>query len=149
MTASTNSVGGRTPWHLWVVGVIAVLWNGFGAYDYVMTNTKGDAYMSGMGMTAAQIAYFHAMPSWMTAMWAIGVWGGMAGAILLLLRSRWALHAFAVSLAALLVSLVYTFLLSNGGEVMGAGALMYLAVTAGAVFFLWYALSMTKRGLLR
>lgn len=27
---TTNTLVTRTPWHLWVVGVIAVLWNGFG-----------------------------------------------------------------------------------------------------------------------
>ena len=28
-----NSMTVKTPWHLWVVGVLALLWNGFGAYD--------------------------------------------------------------------------------------------------------------------
>lgn len=30
-----------TPWHLWVVGVVAVLWNAFGCWDYTMTHLKG------------------------------------------------------------------------------------------------------------
>ena len=29
----------KTPWHLWVVGVVAVLFNGVGVFDYVMSKT--------------------------------------------------------------------------------------------------------------
>jgi hypothetical protein len=140
----------RTPIHLWVVGAIGVLWNGFGAYDYVMSHIGGEAYLRAFGMTDPQIAYFNAMPAWMTAAWAVGVWGAALGTVLLLLRSRWALHCFAASLAGLLLSLVHTHLLSEGGRVMGMqGAIMNLVITAGCVFFLWYAFAMTRRGLLR
>lgn len=148
-TATDIGPAGRTPWHLWVVGIVGLLWNGFGAYDYFMTNTQGDAYLRGMKMTEAQITYFHSMPSWMTGVWAIGVWGGLLGTILLLMRSKWAVHVFAASLAALIVSLIYSFLLSDGAKVMGNQSYMYIIITAGALFFLWYAWTMRKRGLLR
>jgi hypothetical protein len=142
--------GARTPWHYWLVAAIAVLWNGFGAYDYICSNTQGDAYLRSMGMTEAQISYFHAMPAWMTGVWALGVWGAVAGSVLLLFRSRWALHAYVASLIGLLLSLVYTHLMSNGGEVMGQqGVVMNAVITAGAIFFVWYAWRMTKRGVLR
>jgi hypothetical protein len=150
MTTMAQAGGARTPWHYWLVTAIGVLWNGFGAYDYVASNTKGDAYLRSMGMTEHQIAYFHAMPAGMTGVWALGVWGAALGAVLLLFRSRWALHAFVASLVGLLVSLVYTYVLSNGAEVMGQqGAIMNAVILAGAVFFIWYARRMTKRGVLR
>jgi hypothetical protein len=50
-------------------------------------------------MTDAQIAFMARYPSWMHAVWALGVWGSVLGSILLLLRSKWAFHAFAVSIA--------------------------------------------------
>ncbi|HEX8568849.1 MAG TPA: hypothetical protein VF699_02855 [Caulobacteraceae bacterium] len=146
---SMGSRAGRRPWHLWVVGVVAVLWNGFGAYDYTMTNLQGDPYLRSMGITDAQLAYFHEMPAWMTAVWAIGVWGAVLGSVLLLVRRRWALPAFAVSLLAVVMSLIYAFFLSRGGELMGEHAPMQFVVLGGAVFFAWYAWWMTKRGVLR
>jgi hypothetical protein len=150
MTATADVGGARTPWHYWLVVAIGLLWNGFGGYDYVMSNTQGDAYLTSMGMTAAQISYFNAMPAWMTAVWALGVWGGVAGTVLMLFRSRWALHAFVASLAGLLMSLVYTYVMSNGGEIMGQqGMMMNAIVLAGCIFFVWYAWLMTKRGVLR
>ena len=142
--------GGRTPWHLWVVGGLSLLWNAYGAYDYFMSHVGGDDYMRGMNMTEAQIAYYHAMPAWTTAAWAVGVWGSVLGSVLLLLRRRWALHAFVASIAGLLVSMVYTLLLSDGGAMMGPqGAIMYVVITAACVFFVWYAWAMSRKGVLR
>jgi hypothetical protein len=36
--------------HLWVVGVLSLLWNGFGAYDYIMSHVGGLDYFRGMGL---------------------------------------------------------------------------------------------------
>lgn len=150
MTATMDNAAARAPWHLWVVGIVGVLWNGFGAYDYVMTNLQGETYMRSMGVTDAQISYFNAMPSWMMGVWAIGVWGGVLASVLLLLRMKWALHVFAASLAAFVVNLIYTYGLTNGAEVTGQMMMvMNAAILAGCLFFTWYAWTMTKRGVLR
>ena len=140
---------GSVPWHLWVVGVVALLWNGFGGYDYVMTRLQGDAYMRSAGMTDAQIAHFNAMPVWMEAVWAIGVWGGVLGSILLLLRSKWAFHALLASLIAFAMSVVYGQT-TGGNAVMGSMGLIF----SGVIFLIglalvMYARAMTKRGVLR
>jgi hypothetical protein len=139
----------KVPWHFWLVCVVAVLWNGFGAYDFTMSVTQGEAYFRSMGMTDAQIDYYNAMPSWMYLPWIAGVWGAVAGTILLILRRRWAFHAFVVSLAGLIVSLIYAFFLSNGAQVMGEAMYMQAVILIGCVFFVWYARWATKRGLLR
>ena len=142
---------GRSPaWHFWVVAVLGALWNSFGGYDYFMSKTGGDAYLKSSGMSEAQIAYFNAMPAWTTIFWALGVWGAVAGSILLLLRSRWAVHAFLISLGGLIVSLIYDYLLSNGLEVNGQQQiLMYCVIFAACAFFLWYSQRMVKAGVLR
>ncbi|WP_374471942.1 hypothetical protein [Phenylobacterium sp.] len=152
MTTTTHAgaARGSTPWHLWLVGALAILWNGYGAFDYTMTHLQGDAWLRAAGMTEAQISYFNAMPAWMTGVWAVGVWGGLLGAVLLLARRRLALPVFLISLAAFLLSLLYTYALSDGAAVMGQMAMtMNLVIFAGCVFFAWYAWAMTKRGLLR
>ncbi len=46
MSETPEVRGPATPRHLWVVGVIALLWNAVGAMDYVMTQTQNEAYMS-------------------------------------------------------------------------------------------------------
>ncbi|MGV9006703.1 MAG: hypothetical protein ACOH1H_08215 [Brevundimonas sp.] len=133
------------PWHLWLVGGIALLWNAYGGYDYYMTMTQGEAYMKASGLSPEIIAYYMAMPAWMAGAWALGVWGGVLAAVLLLLRMTWAVYAFFVSLAAFLVSVVYTYGLSDGAAVVGQqGIIMSAGIGAAAVFFLWYAARMQK-----
>ena len=150
MTEITALAPVRAPWHLWLVAVIGVFWNGFGAYDYSMSKLQGDAYLRSSGMTDPQIVYFHAMPAWVTVFWALGVWGAIAGTLLLFARSKLATPVFAISLLGLFGSLVHTHLLSNGREVMGQQVLILNGVLlAGCLFFLWYAARMAKAGVLR
>ena len=52
----------RTPVHLWIVGVLALLWNLMGAFDYLATQLQLESYMS--QFTEEQLAYFYGFPSW-------------------------------------------------------------------------------------
>lgn len=146
-----SGLGGRlrTPWHLWLVGVVALLWNGMGCLDYSMTQIQGDVWLANMDPTELQMAYFHATPAWTDAAWAILVWGGLLGAVLLLVRRKWALHAFIASFLGWAAGAVYTFGLSNGIEAMGGWWPMLVVKGAICGFFVWYAWSMGKRGVLR
>lgn len=139
----------RTPWHLWVVGVVAVLWNGFGCFDYVMTQTNRDQWFAQMGMTEVQLAYFNAMPAWTHAAWAIGVWGGLIGGLLLLVRRKWAFQAFALSFLGWLAGAIYAFALSDGMAAMGPMWPMQIVIGGACVFFIWYAWMMSNKGVLR
>ena len=140
----------KTPWHLWLVGVIAVLFNAIGAFDYVMSMAQGASYMASAGMTPAQIAHYQEMPVWMIAIWTTGVWGAVLGSVLILLRNRLAFPVFAVSLAAFLVNLLYTYVLTEGGEIMGGQMVIAsVVITALLLFFMWYSRLMIKRRVLR
>ncbi len=140
----------KTPRHVWLVGVIAVLFNSIGGFDWVMSMTQGASYMASAGMTPAQIAHYQDMPFWMKVIWPLGVWSAMLGSVLILLRKRQAFAVFGVSLTAFLISLVYTYLLTEGGEIMGR----QMAVTSGVItllliFFMSYSWLMTRRSVLR
>jgi len=99
----------RAPTHLWVVGILSLLWNAFGGYDYTMTELRDPTYLGSMGFGPEEIAYLDAFPAWAVAAWAIGVWASVVGSVLLLLRSRHAATAFLVSLAGALASFAYQF----------------------------------------
>lgn len=139
----------RTPLHLWIVGVVATLWNSFGCFDYIMTQTRNDAYLA--QFTAGQRAYFESFPAWMEAAWALGVWGALAGSLLLLARSRHAVTAFAVSLAGLAASTFYQQVMTSlppefaTPAVQGMTALIWVI----AIALLYYAMAMRRRGVLR
>jgi hypothetical protein len=74
----------------------------------------------------------------------------MLGSVLLLLRRKLALPVFAVSLTAFLISLFYTYVLTDGGAILGRQMAIVSAVIAALLlFFIWYSWRMTKRSVLR
>lgn len=139
---------GRTPAHLWIIGILALLWNAFGCYDYLMTETANQAYLA--QYPADALAYFESLPAWLTAFWALGVWGGLAGAILLLMRNRYAVWAFGLSFIGCIVSFGYQYLMTTMPESMTAGAMAYMpwVIILIAAFLLWYSWSEEKKGVL-
>lgn len=140
-----------TPAHLWIVGVISLLWNSFGCVDYTMSKLDPIGYMQSVGMGEAEIAYMGTFPAWLTAFWAIGVWGSLVGSILLLMRSARAVAAFALSLLGLAVSQVYQFTDSAMPASMNSGAMLAMTavIWASLLFFLWYSRRMAASGVLR
>ena len=102
-----------TPAHLWIVGALALLWNGFGAYDYLMTRTRGAAYVESMmpGTDGeALMNYINGFPLWASFGWGLGVWMGLAGSILLLMRHRLAVPALTLSFIGAVLGLGYQLL---------------------------------------
>ena len=136
-----------TPWHLWAVGVVSLLWNAMGALDYTMTQTHNAAYLS--AMTPEQMAWIGAFPAWAVALWAFGVWGALVGSVLLLARSRWAVAVFAISLIGLAGSTVYqhSTAMPAGFDSRGNTAFT-AAIWIVAIVLLIYARAMQRRSVL-
>jgi hypothetical protein len=90
---------GRTvPAWFWVVAVLALLFELLGCVMY-WTQVSADPATLPVDQRALQ----DAMPMWMTAAYAIAVWVGLAGAILLVLRRRHAEPVLLVSLIAVVI----------------------------------------------
>jgi hypothetical protein len=140
-----NSV--KTPVHFWIVAIIAVIWNSFGAFDYLATKLQLEFYMS--QFTPEQLEIFYGFPVWMVAAWAIGVWGAFFGSLALLMRKSWAVWLFGASILGLAVSSVHNFVLTNNAEAMGEGAVMMTGIIwVIALVLFFYARAMAKKGIL-
>ena len=140
----------KTPWHIWLIGVLSLLWNAGGAYDYVMAHYAADTYLA--QATPEQQAYYADFPAWATAFWALGVWGALAGSVLLLARSRFAALAFGVSLIGLMANTTRLFATSGveAVELLGKGNLIFTAALIVVALGLWlYARAMAQAGVLR
>ena len=148
-----TATASRTPIHLWIVGGLALLWNGFGAYDYIMTRTNGAAYLAEMmpGVDGAgYMAYINAFPIWVSSAWAIGVWAGLAGTILLLMRHRWAVPTLLLSFVGAVIGIGYQILKPSGIAEMERGFNAYVGylVIAIALGLFLYARAMRTRNVL-
>ena len=143
----------KIPVHLWIVGALSLLWNAFGGYDYTMTRMRNIDYLSSMpGIDANQmLAYIDSFPMYAQIGWGLGVWGAVAGSILLLLRHRFAVIAFAVSLIGALLSLGYQVVGPPGPAAMSEGAMAVVpyVIIALTIAQLLYAQSMRTKGVLR
>jgi hypothetical protein len=84
------------------------------------------------------------------AAWAVAVWGGVLGALLLVLRKRLAVGVLLVSFLAMIITSIYNFLLSDGLEIMGGtGPLVFTALIFLVALGLWlYARAMARSGVL-
>jgi len=150
-----TTVQARTPIHLWIVGILSLLWNCFGAYDYTMTRTHNMVYLkSAMPGVDPQVglAWIEGMPMYAQFGWGLGVWLALLGSALLLMRSRWAVWSLGLSLAGAILSLGYQLLLAPpipGAVMSPAMKIMPLVILVVAAALFWYAWRQEKRGVLR
>jgi len=145
---ATQGGGGKAPAHLWIVGLLSLLWNAFGCFDYAMTNMRVPAYVA--QLPADMIDYIDAFPFWAIIAWGVGVGGGLLGALGLLGRSVWAGYAFAFSVLGLALTTFYQLSgtlpasMSTPGN-WGMTAVIWILALAQ----LFYALRMRAKGVLR
>lgn len=137
-----------TPRHLWIVGIIAVLWNLMGALDYTMMETKNAWYLG--NFSPEQVAFYQNYPAWMVAFWALAVWGGLLGSVLLLMRKKLAVNVFLVSFICMLVSMVSNLRLSGAADMItGSGIAFTIAIFLISLFLYLYSRAMTRGRVLR
>ena len=134
----------RTPWHVWVVGFLALLWNGSGAYTIMMAQAGRLPDVS-----AEEAAYYAAQPLWFVVATDIALVAAVAAAVALLLRSRIATRLFAICVVAVLVTNAYDLAAGTSRVLVDRGALIVTGIIAVlAILQLAYALAMKRRGVL-
>ena len=127
----------QMPAHLWIVTGLAVIWYGMAAASYIARQTGSDVIPGH--------PHPPPYPAWVDAAWAFGVWGGLAASLLLPVRSRYAIPAFGVSAAGLLVESIHArpYWLTTS-----APSLLVFQGVVVALLLLFYAWRMRRRGVL-
>ncbi len=97
-TGQMNIAKAKLPTWFWIIAVLGLAWNVFGAVQFIASVRATEADLLAQGMTPAQASVMLGYPVWMTVMFAVGVFGGVVGCVLLLLRSAWAVPVFLASL---------------------------------------------------
>jgi hypothetical protein len=143
----------KAPAHLWIVGLLSLIWNAFGCTDYLMTRMRSEEWMAQSGGDPkAMLAWIDGFPFYAQFGWGLGVWMGLAGSILLLMRHRWAHPAFGLSFVGAIIGLGYQlFLAPPAPPPMNEGAMTVMPwviiIVAGLLYF--YALRQKQAGVLR
>jgi hypothetical protein len=138
-----DKTGRNVHWSFWIIGVVALIFNVMGVVNYVVQ------------MNAESLASFpesyrpiiEGRPAWATAAFAIAVFGGAIGCVLLLLRKSAASYLLIASLFGVLVTMVHMYRVAGVSAFeIWVGVLMQLAVT---LFLIWYSQYVDRKGWLR
>jgi hypothetical protein len=144
-TMSATAPIRRSPWHLWAVGILTLLWNGSGAYTIMMAQAGKLS-----DLEPGEAAYYAAQPTWFVVATDIALVASVVAAIALLLRSRMAVWLFALSLSAIVVTNAYELAAATSRVLASRGALIVtVIIVVIAVLELVYARAMARRGVLR
>ena len=134
----------RIHWSFWVIGSITLIWNLMGVVNFFV---QMDPEMV-KSFREAEQAIIAGRPAWATVGFAIAVFGGALGCLLLLLRNEISLYLFMLSLVGVVITMIHT--LTAGiefgvGEYLGIILLPFLV----AVYLIWYAFRSKAKGWLR
>jgi len=140
-----DAIERKTPWHLWAVAILTLLWNGSGAVTIAMAQAGRLPNIS-----AEEAAYYAAQPLWLVISTSIATLAPVAAGIALLLRSQVAVLLFMVSLDLILLNNIYELAVGVSRALVNPGAMVVTIIIAViAVLQFVYSRAMKKRGVLR
>jgi hypothetical protein len=140
--------GPARPRAFWWVAVLALAWNLIGLAMFGVQVTMDEAQLAAMSEADRQV--YLATPLWVEVAFGFAVIGGVLGALGLLLRRRWAVSMFAISLLALLVQFAGAYLSTPAWQAYGAAGLaMPALLVVVALALLAYARRAAAGGWLR
>ena len=135
----TNKSTSKPATWYWIVAVLALIWNIMGVLAYLANAFITEEIKA--EYTAEQLALIEGRPAWVTAAFAIAVWGGLLGCIALLIRKKWARPLLVISLLGILAQTGYNLFATNAAEVFGQmqGLIMPLIVVVIGIFLVMVA----------
>lgn len=127
---------GRVHWSFWAIGAFALIWNVLGSVNY-LSQMNTDLVAS---LPETHRAIIEGRPAWATGGFAIAVFGGALGGLLLLLRKSVAVYLFVASLLGTIVTMIHTVNIASSTIDFSAveTLVMILLPLAVAAFLIWY-----------
>lgn len=120
-------------WSFWVIGAVGLVFNLMGCLNYVSQMNAESV----SAMPEAYRAIVESRPAWGTAAFAIAVFGGSLGCVLLLFRRSAAIYVLIVALvAAVLAQLPFLTM----ADLPGGAWIGWLSQVAVGAFLTWYSM---------
>ncbi len=137
-THTTESSDTSSPpvW-FWVISVVALLWYLMDTSAFFMRLFMTDDAIKAMPENQQHL--FQNIPLWVNIVFACEVFGGTLGCIALLLRKKWALPLFVISILGVLAQTSNIWFLTDAISAMGAPAIvmpLVAIIIASAMIFI-------------
>jgi hypothetical protein len=136
----TESTTNKPPVWFWIVSVVALIWNLMGVMVYITSAFITDEMIAALP-EEQQTEFLIEHPAWYTAAFALAVFCGALGCILLLLRKKWAYMLLMFSMIAVLVQHTYIFVNSYQMELV-----MPILIIVVSIFLVWFSKNSITKG---
>lgn len=118
----TSKLTTKPPIWFWIVSVLALLWNAMGVMQYLGQAYNTEAFRA--NYTAEQLDLITNTPAWVVAAFAIAVFGGVLGCLLLLFRKKLAYTLFLISLIGVVIQMIYNLFIAKSVAIYGPSAVV-------------------------
>jgi len=135
---------GGVHWSFWAIGAVALIWNFLGGMNFFL-QMNADAVAA---MPETHRAIIEGRPAWATGAFAVAVFGGTLGCLLLLLRKSAAYYLFVASLLGVIVTMMHTLAIASSTIAYSPFEIfmMILMPLVVAAFLIWYSKWAGRRG---
>ena len=116
---------GSVHWSFWAIGAVALIWNVMGTMNFFV-QMNADALAA---YPAAERAIVEGRPAWATGAFAIAVFGGTLGSLLLLLRKSAAFYVFIASLLGVVVTHIHTLRVASSAVDFGLAVIAAISMS--------------------
>jgi hypothetical protein len=132
-------LNGKPAMSFWLIGGAALIWTLFGLIVYFKQVTVSPEELATV-YSPEQVEFMLGTPKWATSAFAIAVNAGVLGSLFLLLRKAWAVPMFVISLVAVFVQNLNTFVLNDALAIFGTtpAIIQSIIVIIGAAL-IWYS----------
>lgn len=142
----SNKTKAGLHWSFWVIGGFGLIWNVLGGVNFIM-QMDPDMVAS---VPETHRAIIIGRPSWATAGFAVGVFGGAIGCLLLLLKKAAAKYLLIASLLGVVLTSIHSFRIA-GSAISFSPLEMFVMIVSPilvAAFLYWYARRAERMGLI-
>ena len=106
----------KPPVWFWIISILALIWNSMGVNQYLQQAYNTEAFKT--MVSTEELEMIGQLPTWYTAVFAIAVFAGALGCILLLLRKKLAYFVLLLSLISVLFQMGYITFSINMANIM-------------------------------
>jgi hypothetical protein len=142
----TPAAPAARPGWFWIVAIAALLWNLVGLSIFALHYSMGPEELA--ALPEGQRRMLENVPAWAWISYAVAVVAGTVASIALLLRRRYAVALYWISLVGVvLLQVVWTMFLSGAPAILGPGSLvMPVLVLVIAVVLVLFSRHAARRG---
>lgn len=139
-----NKTNHGVHWSFWLIGVVGLLWNVGGAINYIMQ--MDSVFVA--SLPATHQAIIDGRPVWATAGFALGVFAGAFGCLLLLLKKLASKYLLIGSLVGIVVTIIHTVMVANSKIEFSLAEIIVMIILPMivAALLLWYITFSINKG---